>query len=132
MNKIFDLKSKINYDLPDSLDLVVNSSLKGNIECSYGKLVEAFGEPNQEVGGDGSKVDAEWLLNTSAGIATIYNYKDGINYLGEEDGEKVENITDWHIGGHKQFVVDEIVNFLGLNEKEPKVSEEQEDNQEAE
>lgn len=82
--------------------------LRGEIECSYADLVAVFGEPNRE--GDGYKVDAEWTLTFSrldgltTSVATIYNYKDGKNYLGDE-GLPVSDITDWHIGGKDPEVV---------------------------
>ena len=48
------------------------------------------------------KSDAEWALefkeNGSITIATIYNYKDGKNYLGD-DGFDLNQIKSWHIGG---------------------------------
>jgi hypothetical protein len=73
------------------------TSLIGQINTTYKRLVEVFGYPDN---GDGYKTDAEWTLWFEDGtIATIYNYKDGKNYKGS-DGLKVKDITDWHIGGH--------------------------------
>jgi len=85
---------------------VNGTHLQGYIETTYARLVEVFGKPHFE--GDGYKVDAEWVLETPAGVATIYNYKDGKNYNGE-DGTPTELITDWHIGGHKEDVVAHII-----------------------
>src|ERR1700722_12206498 len=79
--------------------------LQGEIECSYADLVAVFGPPNTEAG-DQDKVDAEWILTftlfggVAKEIATIYNYKTGKNYLGE-DGMPTEEIEDWHIGGRR-------------------------------
>ena len=82
---------------PASWEAVNGTSLKGYISCDYSSLVEMFGPPHSD--GDGYKVDAEWMLEFSNGVvATIYNWKDGHNYCGE-DGLPVECITDWHIGG---------------------------------
>ena len=79
------------------IDSVCGTSLQGYIYATYADLVAAFGEPHTN--GDGYKVDAEWILQFADGtIATIYNYKDGKNYMGD-DGEAVESITDWHVGG---------------------------------
>lgn len=76
---------------------VNGTSLKGYVSTDYATLVEVFGEPHSD--GDGYKVDAEWMLQFSNGVvATIYNYKDGRNYCGE-DGLDVEDICDWHVGG---------------------------------
>jgi len=72
------------------------TSLIGYVDVTYAKLVEVFGEPNAE-GCD--KSDAEWAVEFVDGtIATIYNYKDGVNYRGI-NGKEVEDITDWHVGG---------------------------------
>ena len=76
---------------------VNGTSLKGMIYTDYSTLVEVFGPEHSD--GDGYKTDAEWMLQFSNGVvATIYNYKDGQNYCGE-DGLLVEDICDWHIGG---------------------------------
>jgi hypothetical protein len=76
--------------------------LQGYVKVSYADLVKKFGEP---IDGDGYKVDAEWVIKFKNGeVATIYNYKDGKNYNGES-GMSKENITEWHVGGHKKLVV---------------------------
>ena len=77
------------------------TSLIDYIAASYHELVEAFGEPTMET--DGYKVDAEWhvsfqINDEHAGFVTIYNYKNGKNYLGK-NGLNVEDITEWHVGG---------------------------------
>jgi len=91
---------------------ICNTSLKGSIDCSYAKLVSLFGEPNSE--GDGYKVDAEWILNTSAGPAAIYNYKNGKNYNGAS-GDNVEDITDWHIGAHNKETAQLVIDYINSN-----------------
>lgn len=74
----------------------------GAIDISYQRLVDVLGNPQ---GGDGEKVDAEWLLQFDNGsVATIYNYKNGRNYCGSK-GLATENITDWRIGGKDPKVV---------------------------
>lgn len=78
------------------------SYLQGYITVTYAALVERFGPPGEN---DGYKEDAQWCLEFPGGhLATIYNYKTGVNYLGDE-GTPVEDITDWHIGGHTDEVV---------------------------
>lgn len=73
------------------------TSLQGYIDASYEELVAVFGEPDRVC--DEYKVDAEWTIRFENGVvATIYNYKDGKHYCGEE-GLDVEDIRDWHIGG---------------------------------
>ena len=80
----------------------VSTSLITYIECSYAELVSTFGQPTYP-NGDGYKVDAEWVLDTpDFGRVTIYNYKDGKNYCGE-DGLATEDIRDWHVGGIGAF-----------------------------
>lgn len=89
---------------------VGGTHLQGQIETSYANLVEKLGDP---LTGDWEKTDAEWNLRFADGtIATIYNYKDGINYNGS-DGMPVEEITDWHVGGYNKkafFLVREYIN----------------------
>ena len=71
------------------------SGLVDYLVADYDDLVRIFGQPSK---GDGYKVDAEWTLQTPFGVATIYNYKDGKNYIGE-DGLRVDQIDTWHVGG---------------------------------
>lgn len=81
------------------------SHLVGYINCSYAALVAAFG-PSQCW--DDHKSDAEWEIEIpDVGTAYIYNYKTGRNYLGD-DGQDVEDITCWHIGGDSDAVVEPI------------------------
>lgn len=78
------------------------SCLQGYLTTSYDRLVEMFGEPTV---GDEYKVDAEWIVEFEDGtIATIYNWKNGRNYLGHE-GDPVEVITRWNIGGYERRAV---------------------------
>ena len=83
-------------------ETIAGTSLQGYLTANYSDLKKLFGTPNN---GDGYKVDAEWLLMTPAGVATIYNYKDGKNYCGNEGTPKTK-ITDWHIGGDNTEVVE--------------------------
>ena len=56
--------------------------LQGYIDANYADLCEKLGAHSN---GDEYKVDAEWVLRFSDGtIATVYNYKDGKNYCGED------------------------------------------------
>jgi hypothetical protein len=73
--------------------------LQGVITCSYTDLVSTFGEPMAE-GFDDYKSDAEWVVQFEDGtVATIYNWKNGKNYCGDE-GQAVQDIREWHVGGH--------------------------------
>ena len=81
---------------------------------TYKQLIATFGEPAKPYD---YKSDAEWYLEVQDNdgatvVATIYNWKNGKNYLGAE-GTPTENITTWNIGGHTQRAV-EIVRSLLL------------------
>jgi len=96
----------------DACDERINNTfLQGYIETTYQRLVEVFGEPFTDY--DSFDIsDAEWAMEFDDGqIATIYNYKDGKNYLGGR-GLKVENITDWHIGGRTKDVAKKVFNMV--------------------
>mgnify|MGYP003628321729 CR=1 FL=1 len=89
------------------------SSLKGYILCDFEKLVKTFGEPEPF---DNYKTDAHWTIGFSdQEVATIYNWKNGINYLGN-DGLITYLIPDWHIGGHNANVVRRIAKLLQIGE----------------
>lgn len=105
------MKYELDYDAN-----VNSTSYKGEIKVSYDTLVEVFGEPDPYKT-DGYKTDAEWVIKFEDGsVATIYNWKDGYNYLGAE-GLAVENITDWHIGGFDNKVVDYIKDIIHKHEE---------------
>lgn len=79
------------------------TSLSGYIDISYADLVAKLGESTDCF--DDYKSDAEWIIQFGNGqIATIYNYKDGRNYMGA-DGEDKEDIRNWHIGGRGTAVL---------------------------
>lgn len=91
------------------------TSLQGYLNTSYKSLVAVFGEPNCE--GDGYKVDAEWIGSINGKTFTIYNYKDGRNYMGKE-GLATTKITDWHIGGNDKQTAVELVEYFEGHTKE--------------
>lgn len=88
------------------------SHLQGYIEITYDEIVKKLGEPILQE--DGDKSDAEWnICFTDTGtVATIYNWKDGKNYLGA-DGDIPEVITDWHIGGLEHIAVNLVNELFG-------------------
>ena len=80
-----------------------HTGLEGYIDISYAELVAVLGEPTDHY--DDHKSDAEWCILFGSGqCATIYNYKDGRNYMGL-DGKDKEDIRDWHIGGKTNAVL---------------------------
>lgn len=87
----------------------IGTCLQGEVTASYNLLCSLF---LSSLGGDGYKVDAEWRIQFEDGlVATIYNYKDGINYCGS-DGTPKEDITEWHVGGKTKEVVRRINDIL--------------------
>jgi hypothetical protein len=103
-------KMKINSIYTELNGISLQGYLPGNTK--YEDIISALGEP---LTGDGYKVDAEWTIKFSDGlVATIYNYKTGKNYNGE-DGLSVEDITDWHIGGSNKKVVDRVIELIRRN-----------------
>jgi hypothetical protein len=89
------------------VDLNINgTSYQGVVDTHYWLLKEAFGEPTD---GDGDKVQAEWILHTPFGVATIYDWK---------SSKQVGDITEWHIGGHNNAVVDAVNDYIANYEKE--------------
>ena len=86
----------------DAVD-VNGTCLQGEINITFAQLVKVFGAPTWSAD-ELDKSDAEWDGSIDGQVFTIYNYKDGINYLGNK-GKAVEDITDWHIGGKTKDVV---------------------------
>ena len=72
------------------------TSFQGYVNAHYNQLVEMFGEPYTNP--DNYKTDVEWIVSTPHGPATIYNYKNGRSYLGE-NGLALEVMDEWHVGG---------------------------------
>lgn len=80
---------------------VGGTSLIGNLNVTYDDLVNLFGEP---MAGYDYKIDAEWVLELcfyggESQAVTIYNWKNGKNYMGDA-GLDVKDITRWNVGGH--------------------------------
>jgi hypothetical protein len=104
----------MNLERINDRSIITGSSLQGYIDITYDQLVEIFGEPISE--GDGYKVDAEWELMIDHTLVTIYNYKDGKNYNGE-DGDAVEDIIEWHIGGHDESAWKAVYDYIQYHVK---------------
>ncbi len=90
-----------------SYDQVNGTSLVGNVETTYAKLVQVFGPPQfDDESDDRDKSTAMWYLDTPAGVATIYDFDD-------RDQRPLEEFA-WHIGGEgRGDVVSEIRQVLG-------------------
>ena len=86
--------------------------LQGYIKASYDQLVKAFGEPH-DPNGDNYKTDVEWAFEFADGtIATLYNWKNGKNYLGEAEGLELNDIYEWNVGGNSDKAVAKLLEKL--------------------
>ena len=85
--------------------------LRGYIKASYDQLVKTFGEPH-DPDGDNYKTDVEWAFEFADGtVATLYNWKNGKNYLGAE-GLELNDIYEWHVGGFSEKAVAKLLEKL--------------------
>ena len=81
----------------DGYGLIGGTCLQGYVKTTFDNLVKAFGQPGPS---DGYKSDAEWIVKFDDGtVVTIYNWKNGKNYCGDQ-GLDVEDIREWNVGGH--------------------------------
>ena len=82
---------------------VAGTCLQGNINTSYRRLVETFGEPTLTDSEDG-KTQVEWHIAFTDGvIATIYDWKQTTN---------PDSVREWHIGGHSMASVINVVDCI--------------------
>ena len=91
----------------EATENIYGTSLQGYIKASYEQLLKAFGPPNPDLC-DNYKTDVEWAFEFADGtIATLYNWKNGKNYLGEE-GSELKDMFTWNIGGRSERAVTKI------------------------
>ena len=83
--------------------------LQGEIHLSFQDLVDIFGQP-EDISSTG-KSDVQWAIEIDGVVATIYNWKNGPAYTGD-DSIEVERIRDWNIGGHSQSAVMIVLNAV--------------------
>jgi hypothetical protein len=83
--------------------LTFGTFLQGDLPLgiTYQSIVGAFGAPTFNFYGQGGKIDAEWVILTPCGIVTIYNWKNGQNWNGQE-GTPTQEIANWNVGGHSR------------------------------
>jgi len=86
--------------------------LQGLFTASYKDIVKVFGKETSK--GDDYKTQAEWHIVTEDGFATIYDYKRGKKYNGSKDYTPKTQVTDWHIGGATEKVVNHILKALNI------------------
>ena len=108
---IINATDSANFDMVSHWGEIDGCSLQGYMDISFDEIEEILGKPNME--GDPYKVDAEWGIRFkgTGEVATIYNYKTGRRYLGDE-GLDVRDIRDWHIGGHSKKIVARVCKLL--------------------
>jgi len=98
------------YETHNDIDIDTSEThLQGYINTDYDTLVELFGEPFEN---DGEyKTDVEWEIKFEDGvISTIYNWKNGKNYLGN-DGIDISEMSEFNVGG---FEKKSLTNIEGL------------------
>lgn len=87
------------------------SHLQGYIKADYEELVQAFS--SQRVNGfDDYKIDAEWhILFEDGTVVTVYNWKNGRNYMGSQ-GMDVEDMVEWNVGGFSKIALFRLAEVL--------------------
>ena len=106
---------KINYQTHNDVIIeITGTSFQGDIRLDYYDIVSRLGKPQDR---DGYKIDAEWNVEFDDGtVATLYNWKNGRNYCGE-DGLKPYQIEEWHIGGFSNDAVDKVYRLFHKENK---------------
>jgi hypothetical protein len=86
-----------------------NTHLVGYVHILYDDLVTAFGKPSSQRPSGDDKSRIEWNIKFSDNtVAAIYDWK---NY-GKTNKWVKENVTEWHIGGNNESVVNKIAEIL--------------------
>ena len=98
-------------------DVIIKTSgtgFEGTIKLDYYDIVSKLGHPHDL---DGYKIDAEWEIEFYDGtVATLYNWKNGRNYCGE-DGLDLHQIDEWCIGGFGREAVDKVYELFHKEDK---------------
>tara|TARA_Y100000310_G_scaffold136044_1_gene134964 strand:+ start:678 stop:1067 length:390 start_codon:yes stop_codon:yes gene_type:complete len=96
----------MNYQTHNETQIdVIGTSLMGSINLNYHDIVKKLGKPSKS---DGYKIDAEWNIEFKDGtVATLYNWKNGRNYCGDDGLDTVE-IAEWHIGGKSKDALQQV------------------------
>ena len=95
----------------EKTELTGGTYLRGHIKAPYEKLLEVFGEPHLK-NGDDLKTDVEWAFKFADGtVATLYNWKNGKNYCGDE-GLYLHEMYEWNVGGNSKKAVSKLLEKL--------------------
>jgi hypothetical protein len=109
MTNQIKVNTTINYKRSNNTG---GTCLQGHIETTYENLINKLPQPLEIF--DDYKCDVEWGIEFSDGTkATLYNYKNGRNYLGSK-GKDVWNITQWNIGGNSKKAVEYLSTIIGV------------------
>jgi len=117
--KNLDLPPMEKEDMKEELKKTTSvggTSLQGDIDASYEDLLKAIGIPHwrdeDNPGMSDGKIDVEWMFELPNGkTVTLYNWKNGVAYLGDE-GLEVEDIKNWHIGAENKEDADTFKNYI--------------------
>ena len=97
------MTKKYNDNDIHKINMVFNTSGtsgKGSFICEYKTLVKVLGQPLK--GSDDFKTQAEWdIIYKDGTITTIYDWKQGKGYLGEE-GIEPKEVIEWNVGGNEE------------------------------
>lgn len=104
--EVINLKGKQNF--PQN-----GTSLQGYLKVDINDIIALMGDPDSEPSGD-LKVEWEWVYKIEGEVVTIYNYKDGPLYS-EDENITINDITDWHVGGRTEKVIDLLREYLNQN-----------------
>ena len=104
----------LNYKTHNDIEIDVDqTSYRGTINTSFDKLTSLFGSPGP--GSADYKTDVEWEIKFDDGmVATIYNWKNGIAYLGS-NGTPIYQIDVWNVGGKTYSAFERIQTLLEEN-----------------
>ena len=106
---------KINYQTHNDVIIkTTGTSFRGDIRLDYYDILSRLGKPRD---GDEYKIDVAWEIEFDDGtVATLYNWKNGRNYCGE-DGLKPCQIDEWNIGGFKSDAVEKVYELFKKEDK---------------
>ena len=100
----------------EATENIGGTSLQGYIKASYEQLLNEFGAPNSTLC-DNYKTDVEWAFKFADGtVATLYNWKNGKNYLGDE-GLELNDIYEWNVGGFNDKAVSRLLEQMRSHQK---------------
>ncbi len=110
-HRIIIKESKVSF-IEDSTTERKDCGVSGFLFTTYDTICRCIGKPNSK--GDSYKVDAEWIIDTPIGQVSIFNYKNGKNYLGN-DGMEVNMIQQWSVAYNYEKAISYVIDILELH-----------------